>query len=284
MGTGIIEIEIRGYEKYRPRKDIKDPWWFKSANKIFEDDDLFDFSLEEMAVWWYILAIASQQQTNRPRISVRKASARITPALLRSTIEKLVGLGIVSYPKSDISPGRPPDGSCTDHVRVAAGSCTLEERRGEGEEKRGGEENAPPESSPVGNGIASAPALIAALPKDIRETWVDQCLAHGGSGFVDAQIIDAFGYYFSKAAGWSIQDWISKISGTINRNKKHADEKCRRNPAFMATATPRRARASPEVIKIEPVSMQEALSNASNSKLSSVISRLAVVKTMPGAG
>lgn len=177
--SGIIEIEIKGYDKYKCRKDIVNPQWFKASNQIFEDDDLFDFTLEEMAVWWYILAACSKQKSKVVRISVKKAAARIPPELLHKTVEKLINAGICSVPVR-VAPGsRTEPVQVTDAIRALEGS-------GEEEERRGGESaNAPPpaqepsaveeEIGPV-RGLQGNSLLDQVLPdvaKSIQKSWLE---------------------------------------------------------------------------------------------------------------
>lgn len=118
MQQGIVEIVLNGFEKWKARKDVENPSWFRCSNRVFDDDDLFEFSLEEMAVWWYIMALASQQQSSHVRIHLRKASTRISPDLMLNTISKLKEIGIVHSPDDVTATLRGRNADVT-----SAGSC-----------------------------------------------------------------------------------------------------------------------------------------------------------------
>lgn len=131
MEQAVIWVKVHGYEKYRARKDIKEPWWFKVSNKLFTDDDLDHLNLEELAAWVYILSVQSKQKDPIVGISVRKATeARVPLAVLESAISKLAEAGVVSR-----VPGRIPDAICTDPVRDSPGSRAAERDLEENEKR-----------------------------------------------------------------------------------------------------------------------------------------------------
>lgn len=260
--SGFIEIIIRGYEKYKPRADIKDPWWFKCANRLFDDDDLFDFSLEEMAVWVYIMGIASQQKSARVRISIRKASARIPPGLLRSTVAKLADLGIVSYPCAE--PGQEPDGSRTDHVHEPGESCAQEEKGIEGKGTEGGEHTAafdappPPADASPGGEFGVAPELaggpfletaLSTVPMAVQASWLERY----DPGWLKASLIKCIEHQLGKrGVKWptAIPDWPKHFGSWLSEERQ---PKYRHQPRAPSAASP--------PIHIPPASAEEALTN-----------------------
>ncbi len=56
-----VEIEIRNWDKYNPRKDIKNPSWFAVSNRMIEDSDIYELSDKEFKAWVYCLSQASIQ-------------------------------------------------------------------------------------------------------------------------------------------------------------------------------------------------------------------------------
>ena len=60
----IIEIEIINWDKYQPRKDIKNPNWFRLNNDWFEHPRLNDFSLEMKSCYVIILSLFSKRSKN----------------------------------------------------------------------------------------------------------------------------------------------------------------------------------------------------------------------------
>ncbi len=70
----FVEVEIRNWEKFNARKDIKRPWWFKLSNSMLEDADIYDLNGEELKAWIYILSQASKQQSSQVRIILNHAN------------------------------------------------------------------------------------------------------------------------------------------------------------------------------------------------------------------
>ncbi len=102
----FVEIKIKNWNKYNPRKDYKRVWWFAFSNTFLEDSDFYSFSDQELRAWIYILSQASKQQKDTPRLDFEHAFrvCKIKPASLSSCIEKLKRLHVVT-------------GICTDSVR-----------------------------------------------------------------------------------------------------------------------------------------------------------------------
>lgn len=114
----FIEIEIRNWEKYNPRRDYKRPWWFALSNTITTDDIFSEFSDAEFRAWVHILCTASVQNTYRPKLFFKacETKAGIKRRTLIETIEKLRILQVIQIPA----------GICTESVRDLY--CTLQNR------------------------------------------------------------------------------------------------------------------------------------------------------------
>lgn len=272
METGIIEIEIRGYDKYKCRKDIVNPQWFKCSNQIFDDDDLYDFSLEEMAVWLYILSQASKQKSKVVRLSVRKAAMRISSGLLRQTIKKLCDLKIVTQSV------QVPTGSRPDPVQVPTG---IRAQEGIGEERKGEEEEGnlpPPEASPPGaigelRGDPDVEHALSQVPEIQQRAW----LGKYDLPWLKESLIRAIAHGMKRDGVTSpraITNWQRRLDSWFIEERK---AKLKPKPPAP------RPRAAPDPVEIPIVTAAEALSNASRSPIAAMVSRLAVTKTMAGS-
>lgn len=86
-----IKIQLDSWDRFNPRKDVKNPSWFRMENSLFENAKFFDFSLQEKAVFLYILSMASKVNSSKVTIFTEHAQkiGGIPEDLLLSTIEKL---------------------------------------------------------------------------------------------------------------------------------------------------------------------------------------------------
>lgn len=70
-----MEIEIKNWDKYNPRKDIKNPSWFALSNRMIEDSDIYELNDKEFKAWVYCLSQASiQNKRGFAEIDFRHAS------------------------------------------------------------------------------------------------------------------------------------------------------------------------------------------------------------------
>lgn len=142
----------------------------------------------------------------------------------------------------------------------------------------GGEENLPPpEASQVGvaeelRGNPDVEHALAQVPMLLQRTWIEtyevvwlrQSLARAvAHGIKRDGITDVAG----------IRNWQKRLDSWFSEERK---------PKFKPKPQAPRARAAPAEIIIEPVSREEALSNASRSPIASLVARLAVTKRMAG--
>lgn len=95
-----VVIEIMQWEKYNPRKDYKNPWWFALGNKVTTDPMFSEFSDAEFRAWIHILCMASQANSGTFPLFFRHAekSADIKPKVLASAINKLRILEVIQTP------------------------------------------------------------------------------------------------------------------------------------------------------------------------------------------
>lgn len=120
MNDGIW-LKIKNND-WRPRKDIKHPHWFKCSNRLLEDEDFYDFSFDEIAVWIHILSLASLKDSDTVFLNFISAErkSRLKEKTIVSAIEKLNGKQIEMLPDHD------PYATRTERVRNVV---PREERR-----------------------------------------------------------------------------------------------------------------------------------------------------------
>lgn len=68
-----VTITIVNWDKFNPRKDIKNPSWFAFSNRMIEDADFFDLEHGEFKAWIYCLSRASQKSSGEVDIDFRHA-------------------------------------------------------------------------------------------------------------------------------------------------------------------------------------------------------------------
>jgi hypothetical protein len=114
-----ITVHITSWRKFNPRQDVKQPSWFRVDFQLLEDPDFYDFEHEEFKAWLYILAQACRKNTGTVRINYAhaKAVSRISQAALRSAIEKLRDLELVTVDVTDTSRERNVDVTDTNATR-----------------------------------------------------------------------------------------------------------------------------------------------------------------------
>lgn len=71
---GRLTLRIENWDKYNPRKDIKNPSWFAFSNRMLENPDVYDLTHGEFRAWVYCLTKASQSNNDTIQIDVRHAN------------------------------------------------------------------------------------------------------------------------------------------------------------------------------------------------------------------
>lgn len=117
----IEVIEILNWDKFNPRKDVKNPSWFAFSNRLIEDSDFFDFSPIEFKAWIYLLSKASQKASAQFPLSFSHAEkvCQIPKKAMESTLDKLILLGIctrTSRPRTQSVQTREPTDRQTGHT------------------------------------------------------------------------------------------------------------------------------------------------------------------------
>lgn len=98
FAVDFIQIKIINWEKYQPRKDIKNPSWFAISNRIVEDPKLYSLLDAEWKALLYILSVASQGNSGSVIVYLDHALrvCKIRRKTLFNLINKLDSLGVTS--------------------------------------------------------------------------------------------------------------------------------------------------------------------------------------------
>jgi hypothetical protein len=80
----VVEIEIIGWEKFNPRKDVNNPSWFRLEHSVMFSPEWDHFDAQEIAIWIYLLSMASFTRKH-----VFKTSAESIAQRARADIEKV---------------------------------------------------------------------------------------------------------------------------------------------------------------------------------------------------
>jgi hypothetical protein len=65
----IIEINIKNWEKFNPRKDVKSTSWFRFENNFFDDPDFYCLKNDQKLIWIYLLSISSKEYCSAIKIN-----------------------------------------------------------------------------------------------------------------------------------------------------------------------------------------------------------------------
>lgn len=92
-----LTIEILNWDRFNPRKDVKNSSWFRLEHSLFDDPDFYDLTHAELAFWIYLLCHASKK--NSPKFVLSFAHAervgRFKQSEIKSALEKLEAIQCV---------------------------------------------------------------------------------------------------------------------------------------------------------------------------------------------
>lgn len=90
-----VSIRIENWDKYNPRKDIKNPSWFAFSNRMLENPDIYNLTHGEFRAWVYCLTKASQSNNDTIQIDIRHANriCNITVNDFNGMIRKMLESG-----------------------------------------------------------------------------------------------------------------------------------------------------------------------------------------------
>lgn len=83
-------VEIVNWERYNPRRDIRNPWWFACSNRLFDDADFADFESDEILFWVYCLSQASIKGSRSVELKPAHYKKWFSDTTVKSAISKLL--------------------------------------------------------------------------------------------------------------------------------------------------------------------------------------------------
>ena len=104
-------ITIVNFEKYNPRKDVKNPSWFRLEHSLFDNPDFYDLNHIEKLAWVYLLCVASKKNSESFTLSwphVEKIGGFKHKDFLQA-LEKLQAIQVVHVDVTDASRARHVD-------------------------------------------------------------------------------------------------------------------------------------------------------------------------------
>ena len=62
----LIDVTINGYDKFKGRKDVGSPTWFKLSNDFLSDPEFYSFTFSEKCAWiWGLVAVVQEAISSR---------------------------------------------------------------------------------------------------------------------------------------------------------------------------------------------------------------------------
>jgi hypothetical protein len=118
--ANTVRVQIKSWDKFNPRKDVKQSSWFRLDHSVIDSDEFYDFTHEEFRAWIYVLCQASKKNSGEIVVNFEKAHrvSRITPAGFRSALKKLSDLEIVTVDVTETSRERNVHVSLRDETDV----------------------------------------------------------------------------------------------------------------------------------------------------------------------
>lgn len=97
MKDDLLEFSIVNWEKYNPRKDLKNPKWFRFNNDFFADEKILNLTAAEFKVFVLFLCLRSRANTELVQSSYRVVTRLIhsRTKIVHSAIQKLEQNGLL---------------------------------------------------------------------------------------------------------------------------------------------------------------------------------------------
>ena len=89
----IIVAQLKNFEKYKGRSDVKHHSWFRCSNRLLEDPDFFEFNSNELLSWIYLMSLSSQKNSDTVIINLDHVErvCRIKKRDFENALQKLKG-------------------------------------------------------------------------------------------------------------------------------------------------------------------------------------------------
>lgn len=104
----ILEIEIKNWEKFNPRSDVKSSSWFRMSNDFFIDPDFYGISSETRIVWIYVLCMASKKNSGTVRLNTQMIidALKIDTKNIENAFSELVFINCIRFSPKDVNSTR----------------------------------------------------------------------------------------------------------------------------------------------------------------------------------
>lgn len=235
-----MQIKIKNWDKYQPRKDIKNPTWFALSNRIFEDPDLFSLTDAELRALLYIFCQASQKNSAEICLNLTHAEriGQLKKEAVFLAVEKLSDIGILEV---SVRERTQPVRICTESVRdTTRQDITLHNT------------TEPNTSSTVAKiaPVAAANKLVEfsnekELLEKINPEQIQRWSHLYDAVFLNRELIKAWGYYQNNPLKRpkTARGWIRALSAWFDRGwpryvaqiKSQAPAENASNPEFWAS-------------------------------------------------
>ena len=94
---GMMHIEIKNWDKYNPRKELKSTAWLRLENNFFSDPKFFALDNNAKMLWFFMLCESSKAMSSKFLFSTQMAIAflKLSAKEVNFSISNLLKLGVV---------------------------------------------------------------------------------------------------------------------------------------------------------------------------------------------
>jgi len=105
-----VHVTVLNWSKYNPKRAQKSYTWLRLNNDVFSSQDLHGLTLEEKAVWIYLLCFASRKNTGTIEINAAHASHLLgtKTAKVDKALKSFEKLGLVALSLHHTTPSTTP--------------------------------------------------------------------------------------------------------------------------------------------------------------------------------
>jgi hypothetical protein len=123
-----IEIVILNWEKYNPRKDVKNSSWFRFEHNLFDNPNFYNFHPLEILFFIYLLTVFSKKSADFSKKSSNffrifpihaERMSKVRQTYIHSALKKLNEINIIEY-SYVTSASRPRNVHVTDTLQIRA--------------------------------------------------------------------------------------------------------------------------------------------------------------------
>lgn len=102
----ILEVEIKNWNKFNPRTDVKSCTWFRMSNDFFNDPEFYGFTIEARMIWIFLLCTASKKMTSKIKINTQMIADNLGVRVesIDFALEALLKVGCLTAPDARVIP------------------------------------------------------------------------------------------------------------------------------------------------------------------------------------